>query len=354
MAKTRKRKPRIVKRLVAVGLVFALLVGTFVIQTTAQDMTPMNIIPGTTTRTQELAAFTIPARSTWTSASHYRLTTGDVVRINFTFTTQRHADFGVVEPDGNFWFQTRNNGTTNITFTAFFTGYHRLRIRNNSDQPIVVRGTWSYTQPLIERITRFRLDETFLEQHTLSHALQQIARATAAFEQQFGLRFDQAQRATDGHLLNGRRCTNHPNNPFNGWCHDAICGEPCHTVHHRSALRLLHRPPSTRGTNIHSVNLVAHEMCGLLGGQRFIFAGKAERSLNNRPRERDSISTSNLRNFPQLNGTNSLATVIQHEISHNLGADDCTNWDCVMNPTRPLFDKWCKPCADLIWNFRMR
>jgi hypothetical protein len=166
----------------------------------------------------------------------------------------------------------------------------------------------------------------------------------------FGIQFPTGEFATNGNLLDGHVPHIHGN--LNSTC-SITCGLDCEWNHHRSDIRLLNRAPRTRTGSTHIVNLVGHSLC-LPGILSPLFCdrnnGMAGRSVVGSPTERDSLVTT------QLTHNNlTFPIVIQHELTHNLGAPHCNSNGCVMNfnsNNTPVLNNWCNTCREFIWSFR--
>ncbi|MCL1880623.1 MAG: hypothetical protein FWF76_00405 [Oscillospiraceae bacterium] len=170
--------------------------------------------------------------------------------------------------------------------------------------------------------------------NTATHktAVAMLAKSTAVLSNTFGVRFNYTG-ATANSGLNGYNC---PNSGVNAIC-NTRCGADsnCHSVHHKSAGRLVGVGSSP--ANTHTVRFVEHRTCGLPGGRHAEVAGVAQR------RGRESLVT--MRPIPNQ----PLVLIMLHELSHNLDAPDCNNNGCVMGPV--MTANWCNSCARTIRTF---
>ncbi|MDR2590567.1 MAG: hypothetical protein LBC71_06250 [Oscillospiraceae bacterium] len=154
--------------------------------------------------------------------------------------------------------------------------------------------------------------------------------ATNAFNTTFGLSFS-IQSSSQSNLLNGSACPR-PNNQecillANG------CGASCNGVHHKSAERLLGRVPNLGTT--HSLGFVGHYLCAQTGAGHIKAGGAA--------------FTSTRRALVTNEWHESLSFLIQHELSHNLGAlDHAGNARCVLRSNATFMSEWCATCSATI------
>jgi hypothetical protein len=141
--------------------------------------------------------------------------------------------------------------------------------------------------------------------------------------------------------------------PSNMACDSLFCpvvgsSDSCNTWHHKSASKLL---GMYSANNIYTVRVVNHVICwwgreqGQTHNQHHTWLGAAVVG------RRDSISSTESPNF---------ISTMQHELSHNLGANEhCntitpTEW-CVMKTfghARRVMNEWCVKCREEIWHNR--
>jgi hypothetical protein len=344
------RKLRLFKRLGLAMLVFVLVAGAITIPVSARPF----------------YLFEVVARAIGSTPVEIPLMVmgdGDSVRIDFRVTpgsTQQRISITLVGPN---WSSPPIVATTNVRIDHTFqiplnivgplppghtpveVGEYRLLVVNqnfNTFGQVRLDGTWTYTTRRIERTTQLRRDlNTF--NLPLNTTVQQVARATTAFDTQFGIDFG-STAFVSGEALNGTICRHHDRDTV---CSVLCCGvnNSCNTIHGRGADRLLRRTQHSTNTNIHTINLVGHTLC-FSSGTHGRVGGAAFRSDINNPRLRDSIATTNY-DLP-------LDVIIQHELTHNLGARDCNSPQCVMNRNDIAINRWCNICRNSIWNFRRR
>lgn len=69
------------------------------------------------------------------------LEAGDVVRINCTYTPgSADIDFGLVAPDGLFYFLSGENGSFNQSIRVEDNGAYYFAVRNNSNKTVTILG----------------------------------------------------------------------------------------------------------------------------------------------------------------------------------------------------------------------
>ncbi len=158
--------------------------------------------------------------------------------------------------------------------------------------------------------------------------------ATAKFQEKFNVQFNIIYTLRS-ELLNGAEC---PNTEINEMCTDECCAvsthnhdvPSCNICHHKGASRLLDILASETD---YTCRLVGHYICRDDGN------GHANVYGRGRVGGRDSIVT--------LCENNRVPTIIQHELSHNLGAnhDTCRKLNCVLVG---YLDEWCDNCKSAI------
>jgi hypothetical protein len=164
--------------------------------------------------------------------------------------------------------------------------------------------------------------------------------ATAAFRTRFRLDFNLYMVSRDN-ALNGNLCPRHLNDICVAQCgtlprcNSPLTSNPLTTGHHRSGGRLI---TISSQSNVHTVRIVGHRLCWRNhSGEHQLVGGLGERP------GRNTIVSTRLVPVWYIHGT------IQHELSHNLGAEHCENF-CIMgpvlNPDRT--NVWCDTCARTI------
>jgi hypothetical protein len=166
-----------------------------------------------------------------------------------------------------------------------------------------------------------------------------FASATNAIRTTFRVNFNLYMTARSS-WLDGWRCSRPNNEHCTRTCgSDSLCNRPLDSFipisgHHRSSVRLL---GLAREPNVHVIRIVGHALCrwNSTTNRHYEVLGTAIMP------GRDSIIT----NVDWGKGINYFRYigVIQHELSHNLGAPDCNN-NCVMNNPTLWVNVWCAPC----------
>lgn len=87
----------------------------------------------------------VSKQSTFFADSTFPLDIGDTVTITATYTPRSAGvDFGLIAPDGLFYFLPGQRGSFSETFQIDQRGDYTLAIRNNSDSVVSVSGTVVY------------------------------------------------------------------------------------------------------------------------------------------------------------------------------------------------------------------
>ena len=308
--------------------------------------TIMNIggfIPQAEATTYTYSSTYIPV-GTHTVATRY-MTGGDTVKFNMTYTPPNMTvNYGIVSPSGSFTYVTSLSGSMTLSFTAQQAGQHSIRIMNNGSSPIYVSGTCTYSDNRVYRSARIRYDASYGPSNSavISGLTAQFNSATSGFESTFGIVFSLNGDVEQTTALNGSTCRLADNlfcNADNG----TACGVDanCNTNHIKSAARLIGLLPSP---SINTIRVVGHAICWYdtrtSPYEHFgtTVTGSGLGGLGSL-RGRDTIVTSR--------AASTLPTLIQHQLSHNLGATDCTN-PCAVNANYFILDKWCTTCTNSI------
>lgn len=195
--------------------------------------------------------------------------------------------------------------------------------------------------PLIEYDCVIYYDEgKNLSHTTLSN---QFAAATAAFKQEFGIEFTLTSISCESDLnklVNEENCT----------LSDAqICTTACAPLnqceekHHKSGSRILGL--CDYESAIFEMRLVSHILCGNLTPQNTNTSVSGHQStMGTADAGTDTVVVSAV--------TNSVTAIMQHELSHNLGADHttCEGGDCILYNDSTI-GVWCSSCASSISRF---
>lgn len=87
----------------------------------------------------------VPANTTVKAKTSFPLETGETVTINASYTpSSASVDFGIIAPDGLFYFVNVSNGSVNQTIEVSQRGNYKLAVRNNSSDEISVSGYVNY------------------------------------------------------------------------------------------------------------------------------------------------------------------------------------------------------------------
>ena len=90
-------------------------------------------------------SLTVPANTTIDSNSTLPLDDGDTVVIRATFTPpSASVDFGIIAPNGQFYYVNVTGGVADITINITRRGNYTFAICNNSSGPISVSGYINY------------------------------------------------------------------------------------------------------------------------------------------------------------------------------------------------------------------
>ncbi|MCL2037125.1 MAG: hypothetical protein FWG83_07075 [Oscillospiraceae bacterium] len=164
--------------------------------------------------------------------------------------------------------------------------------------------------------------------------------ATQGFRTNFGVNFVASSPTLNTTILNGNSC------PFTSRynpCNTA-CGSPlsqCGFVHHKSS-SVLHSNLISLNSNDYVLGIVAHRIC--------------RDSVHEKPLVFDLLGSTGLNRkhvlvtMKRMDGSNTnLAILIQHELSHSLGAKDHAakpQQPCIMSSD---LNNWCDACTNDIW-----
>lgn len=90
-------------------------------------------------------SMTISAKSAKTSSTSFSLDAGETVRFDCTYSPKYSSvDFGLIAPDGYFYYTNSTSGSIDKTIQIEEAGTYTLAIRNNSSVSITVVGTVYY------------------------------------------------------------------------------------------------------------------------------------------------------------------------------------------------------------------
>ena len=87
----------------------------------------------------------VPANSQTTASSSFPLAAGETVTIKASYSPfSASVDFGLVAPDGSYYYVNITDGSIDETVQVSESGSYTLRIRNNSKSDIKVSGFVNY------------------------------------------------------------------------------------------------------------------------------------------------------------------------------------------------------------------
>ncbi|MCL2036847.1 MAG: hypothetical protein FWG83_05630 [Oscillospiraceae bacterium] len=234
---------------------------------------------------------------------------------------------------------------------AGWSVYYRVYMNGKGWGPFVrnneVAGTTGENRPieaiqvLVVRDDRYTArifyDSTALNELGVPGIQAHYQYAAAAITRTYGIRFTiTSSDITQSTALNGSNC------PFFNQviCISLFCGtnSNCNGNHHKGAVRLINTLPSSN--SFYTMGVVSHALCVYRDPDHFAVGGAAPRN------GRQSLVTNEWEQDP-------VPYLMQHELSHNLGAFDCSEDRCVMGPTNRGMDTWCLPCSNDIWDNRI-
>lgn len=88
---------------------------------------------------------TVPAKSTLRADKSFPLEAGETVTIKASYSPfSASVDFGLVDPNGVFYYLTASNGTFDKTIRVEERGNYIFAVRNNSSSSVSVSGYVNY------------------------------------------------------------------------------------------------------------------------------------------------------------------------------------------------------------------
>lgn len=148
------------KRTICMVLVCVLLAGTISISASAAeietitfDYVTVDFADSFEDTTRSIAGIfatgsfrmSIPAKSKTTANSSFPLAAGETVTIKASYSPfSASVDFGLVAPNGKYYFVNVTNGSIDQTIQVNESGDYTLRIRNNSSYEVEVSGFVNY------------------------------------------------------------------------------------------------------------------------------------------------------------------------------------------------------------------
>ena len=109
------------------------------------DMTKMEMLDETMVRATGSINSDVPANKTAVSGKKFPLEVGETVTINCSYSpASASVDFGVIAPDGYFYFLNVKGGSINQSMVVSQRGDYSMAIRNNSSSVVKVVGFVNY------------------------------------------------------------------------------------------------------------------------------------------------------------------------------------------------------------------
>ena len=109
------------------------------------DMTKMEMLDETMVRATGSINSDVPANKTAVSGKKFPLEVGETVTINCSYSpASASVDFGVIAPDGYFYFLNVKGGSINQSMMVSQRGDYSMAIRNNSSSVVKVVGFVNY------------------------------------------------------------------------------------------------------------------------------------------------------------------------------------------------------------------
>lgn len=138
-----------VKRIICMVLACIVIAGTISVSASAAEVkiiapenTTDNLINPLATGSFSMS---IPAKSQSLANSSFPLAAGETVTIKASYSPfSASVDFGLVAPDGTFYYFNITNGSIDKTIQVDESGKYTLQIRNNSNGEVKVSGFVNY------------------------------------------------------------------------------------------------------------------------------------------------------------------------------------------------------------------
>jgi hypothetical protein len=298
-----------------------------------------------------------------------RMSGGDVVRfhnIRVTNASGQNVSTSVnISIDGFHTPLAVSNGSDR-TATLNRGGTAMVRIQNPSSAVVRVSFTLTHTSNLSTRPAAIIYDRSVGVSESVM--MLDFLVANVGIQDMFGIRIHTEvpghpngwpERRDGTNELDGRQGASplcpHPNDRG---CSQTNFGSPprncgsytsCRDNHHRNDTRLRDRLGKSPTT--YTLRFVGHRLCYRTTTHHLDNGRGAARPPWATPRQLDTIVST------QYRDGNLMERIIQHELSHNLGADDfggtdplppgylrCLGGRCIMGPNL-VFNEWCNNCA---------
>lgn len=138
-----------IKKLFCMVLACLLVVGSVSVPVDAAEteviIPESNMMPLLVSRATGSFSMTIPARTKFSANTSFPLTVGETVTIKASYAPfAASVDFGLVAPNGVYYFFNITNGSIDKTIQVSMSGDYILRIRNNSNFEVKVTGFVNY------------------------------------------------------------------------------------------------------------------------------------------------------------------------------------------------------------------
>lgn len=109
------------------------------------DVTKLEVLDENITRATNSINSDIPANKTAVSDIKFPLEVGETVTINCSYSpASASMDFGVIAPDGYFYFLSVKGGSINRSIVVSQRGSYSMAVRNNSSHTVTVVGFVNY------------------------------------------------------------------------------------------------------------------------------------------------------------------------------------------------------------------
>lgn len=109
------------------------------------DVSKIEVLEESSTRATGSLNSDIPANTLGVSDIKFSLEVGETVTINCSYSPAfANMDFGVIAPDGYFYFLSVKGGSINRSIVVSQRGGYSLAIRNNSSHVVTVVGFVNY------------------------------------------------------------------------------------------------------------------------------------------------------------------------------------------------------------------
>lgn len=137
------------KKKICMALVCAMLVATFIMPASAAELADPpggvlseNLVSPLATNSFSMS---LPAKTKARANTSFSLMAGETVTIKASYAPfSASVDFGLVAPDGKFYYFNVSSGSIDKTIQISESGRYTLQIRNNSNGEVKVSGFVNY------------------------------------------------------------------------------------------------------------------------------------------------------------------------------------------------------------------